>query len=402
MAHDRLQRPLLVGPLVEVAGGDAQGEEGDHQVDEAPGDHAEPGQALEPVVLGDVAGDVFGLVHQVLAPGGGSAIAHEAGVPESAIGKRPVPGAMEPVGAAIRVAGPQGRSRAINPPPGRAGWLTTGRVGRRRDHRGLGVLGLVVLTASATALTWPRSAATAATATARKATGGPTDVRQLYLSDCSVCHGAEGRGTNRGPTLVGVGKASLDYQLSTGRMPLAPVGRAGDDPGNPLQPLPNRALADPAEPSKRHRPAYPPETIAALVDYTDRLTGGGGPDIPHLEEGDMAEGGSLFRLQCAACHAWAGDGGALLHVDAPSLRASTPTQVAEAIRLGPGQMPAFGVAALTDEQVSAVVAYIRHLDQARDVGGRPLWHLGPVSEGGVALMALAGLMFFLRWIGERG
>ena len=255
------------------------------------------------------------------------------------------------------------------------------------------MLGVVVV--AATAMAGPGHAATAQEA------GGPVDVRRLYLSDCSVCHGAEGRGTNRGPSLVGVGKASLDYQLSTGRMTLAPVGRSGE-PGNALQPLPNRVLADPAELSKRHQPAYPAETVTALVDFTDRLTGGGGPEVPSLGAGDLAEGGSLFRLQCAACHAWAGDGGALLHVDAPSLHASTPAQVAEAIRIGPGQMPAFGVAALTDEQVSSVVAYVRHLDHARDAGGRPLWHLGPVAEGGMALLALAGLMFFLRWIGERG
>ena len=258
------------------------------------------------------------------------------------------------------------------------------------------MLGFLLVATSVAAMAWPREAAVG------QSTGAPVDVGRLYLSDCSVCHGAEGRGTNRGPSLVGVGKASLDYQLSTGRMPLGPVGRTGDDPGNPLQPLPNRVLADPAEPSKRHHPAYPAATIAALVDHTDRLTGGGGPDIPRLGQGDLAEGGSLFRLQCAACHAWAGDGGALLHVDAPSLHASTPAQVAEAIRLGPGQMPAFGVAALTDEQMSSVVAYVRHLDHAPDRGGRPLWHLGPVAEGGLALMALAGLMIFLRWIGERG
>ena len=191
-----------------------------------------------------------------------------------------------------------------------------------------------------------------------------------------------GAGDEPGPDAGRRGEGVPRLPAVDGADAARPGGRTGDDPGNPLQPLPNRALADPAEPSKRHRPAYPAETVAALVDYTDRLTGGGGPDIPHLEEGDMAEGGNLFRLQCAACHAWAGDGGALLHVDAPSLRASTPTQVAEAIRLGPGQMPAFGVAALTDEQVSSVVAYIRHLNQARDVGGRPLWHLGPVAEGG--------------------
>ncbi len=277
-------------------------------------------------------------------------------------------------------------------------------------------LGLLLLaTAAATVAMWPGPGAAAQSEGAQSAGAqsegaqsdgtatapGDEDTRLLYLADCGVCHGTEGRGTTRGPSLVGVGRASLDYQLTTGRMPIARVGRA-EEPGHPLQPLPNRGLPEADEPSKRHRPAYSAETIAALVDYVDQLTGGGGPDIPVLTHGDLAEGGSLYRLQCAACHAWAGDGGALLHVDAPSLHASTPTQIAEAVRLGPGQMPAFGEAALTDEQLSSVVTYVRDLDNARDHGGRPLWHLGPVAEGGLALLALAGLMVFLRWIGERG
>ncbi|MEA2716336.1 MAG: ubiquinol-cytochrome c reductase cytochrome c subunit [Actinomycetota bacterium] len=280
--------------------------------------------------------------------------------------------------------------------PGRA------RSARHRTSRPSrpALFGVLLLSAAATLGSWPRHAEAAAGQTA--ATGGAAGgARTLYLSDCAVCHGSEGRGTNRGPSLVGVGRASVDYQLTTGRMPVAPVGRA-PEPGDPLQPLPNRGLGDPAAPVKRHRAAYSSEDIAGLVDYVDQVTGGGGPGIPVVAGGDVAEGGSLFRFQCAACHAWAGDGGALLHVDAPSLHASTPTQIAEAVRLGPGQMPAFGDAALTDEQVASVVTYVRHLNHARDAGGRPLWHLGPVAEGGLALIALAGLMVFLRWIGERG
>jgi ubiquinol-cytochrome c reductase cytochrome c subunit len=228
------------------------------------------------------------------------------------------------------------------------------------------------------------------------------DVRQVFLSDCAVCHGAAGRGTGRGPSLAGVGRASLDYELSTGRMPLAGVGRVADQPGSPLEPQPNVAGADPDIVPRRHDPAYDPPTIAALVDYVTSLTGGGGPDIPHLVGGNLAEGGDLFRLQCAACHAWAGDGGALLRREAPALHASTPTQVAEAVRVGPGQMPAFGEAALTDDQVAAVVAYVRYLDEPRDRGGQALWHLGPVTEGAMALVALGALLLFTRWIGERG
>jgi len=228
------------------------------------------------------------------------------------------------------------------------------------------------------------------------------DVRKIFLSDCAVCHGADGRGTARGPSLIGVGRASVDYQLSTGRMPLAAVGRSNDEPGSPLQPLPNSAALDDDIVARRHDPAYPSETIAPLVDYVAGIIGGGGPNIPRVGEGDIAEGGALFRQQCAACHAWAGDGGALLRIEAPALHAATTTQIAEAIRVGPGQMPVFGTAALTDRQMSSVVAYVRYLDNPDDRGGQPFWHLGPFAEGAIALIALAGLLAFARWIGERG
>lgn len=228
------------------------------------------------------------------------------------------------------------------------------------------------------------------------------DVRELYLSDCGVCHGADGRGTARGPSLVEVGRASLDYQISSGRMPLAGVGRADDRPGAPLQPLPNKSASDPEMVPRRHAPAYAPETIEQLVNYVSTMTGGRGPDIPHIAEGDVAAGGELFRLQCAACHSWAGDGGALVRMQSPALHAATEVQIAEAVRVGPGQMPAFGAAALTDEQLADVVAYVRYLEDPDDRGGEPMWHLGPFAEGALSLVVLGGLLMFVRWIGERG
>ncbi|MGI9079676.1 MAG: c-type cytochrome [Acidimicrobiales bacterium] len=249
---------------------------------------------------------------------------------------------------------------------------------------------------------WSASGASAVPPAAARAATTPADVGQTFLTDCAVCHGAGGEGTNRGPTLVGVGRASLDYQLSTGRMPLVAVGRSNTEEGAPLQPLPNKSAGDSDLVPRRHEPAYPPETISALTDYVARLTGDAGPAIPHVGEGNLAEGGALFRQQCAACHSWAGDGGALLRLEAPSLHPSTETQIAEAIRVGPGQMPVFGAAALTDAQTASVVAYVRYLDDPRDRGGQPLWHLGPFAEGAVALIALAGLLLFTRWIGERG
>src|SRR5687768_6278483 len=43
--------------------------------------------------------------------------------------------------------------------------------------------------------------------------------RELFVTGCASCHGAGGSGTDQGPTLVGVGAASADFQLTTGRMP---------------------------------------------------------------------------------------------------------------------------------------------------------------------------------------
>src|SRR5436305_9794728 len=47
--------------------------------------------------------------------------------------------------------------------------------------------------------------------------------QRTYLADCAVCHGERATGTKQGPSLVGVGPASIDYVLSTGRMPLDPI-----------------------------------------------------------------------------------------------------------------------------------------------------------------------------------
>jgi ubiquinol-cytochrome c reductase cytochrome c subunit len=107
-------------------------------------------------------------------------------------------------------------------------------------------------------------------------------------------------------------------------------------------------------------------------------------------------------LQCAACHAWSGDGGALLQREAPSIHPASALEIAEAVRAGPGNMPAFGRAALDDRQLQSLVRYVRYLDHPDDRGGAPLWHLGPLAEGAVAVfVGLALLVVAVRWIGSR-
>ena len=195
---------------------------------------------------------------------------------------------------------------------------------------------------------------------------------QLYLVSCSSCHGVDGRGTSQGPGLRGVGAAAADFQLTTGRMPLA------DPNGQPV----------------RKPPAFRPGQIDALVAYVASL--GPGPPIPDVDvrAGDLSAGGTLFRANCAACHSATGAGGALsAGLVAPSLHAATPTQVGEAMRTGPGQMPVFGPATFTAKQVDSIARYVGYLQHPDDPGGFALGGIGPITEGMVAL--LVGIPFLL-------
>jgi ubiquinol-cytochrome c reductase cytochrome c subunit len=160
----------------------------------------------------------------------------------------------------------------------------------------------------------------------------------------------------------------------------------------------------PEEAQTRSTARYDAATRAALVDYVVRLAGGRGPAIPDLRlgSGNVAAGGTIYRLQCAACHAWSGDGGALLQREAPSTHPATSLEVAEAVRSGPGNMPAFGRAAIDGGQLQSLVRYVRQLNHPDDRGGAPLWHLGPLAEGAVAVFVGLGLLVVaVRWIGTR-
>ncbi|GAA2706359.1 c-type cytochrome [Micromonospora olivasterospora] len=214
------------------------------------------------------------------------------------------------------------------------------------------------------------------------ASSGPGDRgTQLYLQNCASCHGPRGQGAQRGPSLVGVGAANVDFQLSTGRMPAS----------HEVQQAPRR------------RPVFSAEDIAAIVEHVGTF-GGGGPAIPRVAPGNMPAGREVFAANCAPCHGAAGAGAVLTNGwVAPPLYESTAVQVAEAVRVGPGLMPAFPSQVLSDAQVDDLAAYVRQLRGERlDRGGHPLGRLGPSTEGLVAwLVTLALLVGAVRWLGSR-
>jgi ubiquinol-cytochrome c reductase cytochrome c subunit len=204
--------------------------------------------------------------------------------------------------------------------------------------------------------------------------------RTLYVESCSSCHGLDARGVpGLGPSLHGVGARAADFYLSTGRMPL-------DQPDD--QPL-------------RHEPAFPRSDIDALVAYVGSL---GGPPIPHADpsRGSISEGFQTFTESCAGCHQILGQGGMVTGARVPALQHATPTEIAEAIRIGPYLMPKFSEASIDQHKLDSLTRYIAYTRAPDDKGGWGIGHIGPIPEGFVAwLLGLAALILAIRIIGER-
>ncbi|GAA3736313.1 cytochrome bc1 complex diheme cytochrome c subunit [Salinactinospora qingdaonensis] len=216
--------------------------------------------------------------------------------------------------------------------------------------------------------------------------------RELFEQSCMSCHGRDGRGTASGPSLYGVGAAAVDFQVSTGRMPST----------NPDQQMP------------RGEAVYNQEQIDDLAAYVQQAFGGG-PQVPSvpgtepqrsefdseaayeqaLEEyeaafeeyisggGDTEAGQKLYMTNCAHCHGWSGNGGALTGGRwAPSIHEASPRQIYEAMITGPGAMPVFNDQTITPESKQDLIAYVKNLQYEPNPGGVfALNRVGQVAEG---------------------
>ena len=252
---------------------------------------------------------------------------------------------------------------------------------RRRPAAGYAalLLGLVVVALVYGSLT-SRGGATEASA----AVGTQQDIefgKDLFQANCSSCHGLEAQGTSQGPSLIGSGAAAVYFQMSTGRMPAKEVG---------------------AE-SLRRPVTFSEQQIEDIAGYVASL--GGGPEIPTAEQvstegADTALGSELFSANCAQCHGFAGAGGALTYgKDAPSLTASTPTQIYTAMLTGPEAMPVFSDGALPPQAKRDIIAYITETRVEPNPGGFSLGRTGPVTEGLVIFLGgMSFLVLISMWI----
>jgi ubiquinol-cytochrome c reductase cytochrome c subunit len=206
--------------------------------------------------------------------------------------------------------------------------------------------------------------------------------RQLYDEGCISCHGRNLQGVaERGPSLIGVGQAATYFQVATGRMPVA------------------RQEAQ----APRKQPRYTDEQVDQIAAYVQSV--GGGPEIPEgdLRDGDLAEGGELFRLNCANCHNFAGRGGALsAGKSAPNLADADDDVIYGAMLSGPQNMPVFGDNEITPEQKRAIINYVQTLKENKDPGGNGIGRLGPFPEAVVIFVVGVGaLLVTILWIGAK-
>ena len=205
--------------------------------------------------------------------------------------------------------------------------------------------------------------------------------RELYLQGCSTCHGLNLQGGSGGPSLIGVGSASVVFQVESGRMPLA--GGVAQAPRKGVK--------------------YTAAEIDQLAAFVQSK--GGGPELPAgpLNDGELALGGDLFRTNCASCHNFAGSGGALTYGKyAPALTESSARVIYSAMQSGPESMPRFSDNQLSPQEKAAVVRYVEFISKGAQPGGNDLGRYGPVPEGLVIwLVGITALVGVSLWIGAR-
>jgi ubiquinol-cytochrome c reductase cytochrome c subunit len=230
------------------------------------------------------------------------------------------------------------------------------------------------------------AAATAPTAKADTTTYTAADIEEgskLFIANCATCHGMGAVGSPSGPSLVGVGAASVDFQVGTGRMPMENQG-----------------------PQAEQKPAqFNEEQTKQLAAYVASLAPG--PAVPAEEYtdggGNAAEGGELFRVNCAMCHNAAAAGGALTRGKyAPALAGVSNEHIYEAMVTGPQNMPVFNDANITPEGKRDIITFLNTIENNGSPGGADLGALGPVSEGLFAWVAGLGVIIaFTIWLTSR-
>lgn len=226
------------------------------------------------------------------------------------------------------------------------------------------------------------SAAVAATSETSQVESSLTveDGQKLFQANCATCHGLNLEGTENGPSLAGVGELAVEFQMSTGRMPLQMQGPQAE----------------------MKKPQFTEDQILAVAAYVQSVAPGPGyPDAEIVDgEGDVTHGAELFRINCAMCHNVAAAGGALTEGKfAPNIHETSAQHIYAAMVTGPQNMPVFSDMNLTPEDKRDIISALLYQQQEQAPGGFTLGSLGPVSEGlFVWIFGIGGLIAITVWI----
>ena len=259
------------------------------------------------------------------------------------------------------------------------------RLSRYRRHKAAGPL-LLIFALLAIGTTFSVASATVQQSqTVFSRTASIEEGKQIFLKGCSSCHGLNAEGGAIAPSLIGVGAASVDFQVGTGRMP----------------------MADMSTQAMRKKPVYNAEETAALAAYVASLAPG--PAIPeesvlnYERDGNTAQGGELFRNNCAMCHNFAGQGGALTQGKyAPTLMGVEPKHIYEAMITGPQSMPVFSDKTITPAEKLSLIRWIKSAEAEPNLGGATMGRIGPVTEGLLAWVLGIGLLIGIAvWLTTR-
>ena len=251
------------------------------------------------------------------------------------------------------------------------------RAGRRHP---LATTALLVVGLLATGGAYALATTTATAETTAASAQLIEDGGKLFAANCASCHGLNAEGTAAGPTLIGAGALAVDFQVGTGRMPMAASGPQAEV--KPVQ--------------------FTQDQIDAMAAWVADLAPG--PAVPAdrfiAGDGDAANGAELFRINCAMCHNVAGAGGALTEGKwAPGLAGVDPVHIYGAMVTGPQNMPVFSDLNLTPEDKNDIITYLLYVQENPSVGGWDLGALGPVSEGlFIWIFGLGALVGVTIWL----
>lgn len=259
------------------------------------------------------------------------------------------------------------------------------RLSRLRRHRAAGPVLLIFALFTIGTTFQVASAVNQENATVQSRSAAIAEGKEIFLRGCSSCHGLNAEGQEIAPSLIGVGAASVDFQVGTGRMP----------------------MADMSQQAMRKTPVYSPEEVHALATYVASLAPG--PAVPGDEllnyerDGSVAEGGQLFRTNCAMCHNAAAQGGALTAGKyAPTLMGVEPVHIYEAMITGPQAMPVFGDRAITPEEKLSIIKWVKSVESEGNFAGASLGKVGPVTEGLVAwVVGIGALIAIAVWLATK-